>query len=368
MRPLTINLFPCFDGAERGFFMPVYKEFHDWSDKKQKKERPWKPKKLLSLKYVERLDQLASQVSFLEKKRFENTAMRVKQCGSVLVFYRDMKTGKQKLHQAWFCKDRFCPMCQWRRSRKLGYQLTEVINEAMKRHPKSHFIFLTLTIKSVDGKDVRRTISALNKGFKRMSSWVRVRNITLGFFRSTEMTVNRDDPKHLTFHPHLHVILQVKSGYFGGTGYISQDEWRDMWQKAMKLNYRPMVRVSKIKPKHGKVSSTQSAVAETAKYSVKTTNYLSTDDKTDLEIIHILKGQMSHLRMASYGFELKDIHNELFKESESQDPDQDMDNEDLIHNSGDEDEERLENAMQVTVFWQEHHQRYVEIEPKPIIE
>lgn len=340
-----------------------YKEFHDYTTKDKKHQRPWKPKKKQNMLYSERLAELAKTVDWMDKKRFSRNAERVRQCASVLIFKKYVKTGKTVLDKAYFCKDRLCPVCQWRRSIKMGYQLAQTLTESLKRYPKSSFIFLTLTVKSVDGSDVRKTIRALNAGFKRMSNWVRVRKVTIGFFRSTEMTINRKDPNHLTFHPHLHVILQVKGGYFSGSDYISQSEWRKMWAKAMNLDYEPMVRVSKIRPKNQKVSSTQSAVLETAKYTVKSTTYLSVDSSVDMEIIRILKSQMSHLRMASYGFELKEIHNEKFGEVKNLEDETD---DDLIHTSGD-DEDLSEEAVMVTVFWQSHHSRYVEVEPKPII-
>src|SRR5712691_13511558 len=52
--------------------------------------------------------------------RHQRYAGRVEACSQVLEFARDppKKSGKQKytLKNAWFCRVRHCPVCQWRRS------------------------------------------------------------------------------------------------------------------------------------------------------------------------------------------------------------------------------------------------------------
>ena len=40
---------------------------------------------------------------------------------------------------------------------KYAYQAELVVNEAMKRYPKGRFLFLTLTIKNVSGKELNKT-------------------------------------------------------------------------------------------------------------------------------------------------------------------------------------------------------------------
>src|SRR4030088_2035012 len=51
--------------------------------------------------------------------RHQRYALRVEQCSQVLEFVRDPPgSGKRKytLKNAWFCRVRHCPVCQWRRS------------------------------------------------------------------------------------------------------------------------------------------------------------------------------------------------------------------------------------------------------------
>ena len=48
-----------------------------------------------------------------------------------------------------FCRNRFCPTCQWRRSVKLFRQNYECFEWIKAQHPGCRFIFLTLTVRNV---------------------------------------------------------------------------------------------------------------------------------------------------------------------------------------------------------------------------
>src|SRR5699024_12504502 len=88
----------------------------------------------------------------------------VRQCAEVLTFLKQ-ENGDLKLNQAWFCKNKLCPICNWRRSMKYSWQATQIVDEAMKREPKGRFLFLTLTIKNVPGKELNKDMTNLNKAY-----------------------------------------------------------------------------------------------------------------------------------------------------------------------------------------------------------
>lgn len=328
------------------------KALHDWLSETSEKERPWLEKKIQNLRYSDRLDLLANQLAKEERERLSKHAKNVRDCGQYLEFVREPNARRLVLARAFFCKDRFCGLCQWRRLLKVTYQMTKTIEQSLIENPTSRFLFLTLTVKNVKGDEIRESILKMNEAFSRMMKWKRLKSLVIGFVRSTEITVNREQ---LTYHPHLHVLLQVKSSYFKGGNYISHDEWQEMWAKAMKLNYTPQVFVETIKPKRTGDDSVMSAIAEVGKYQVKPTTYLSTDKQLDVQIIKTLRDQMSHLRMVSYGLELKKIHKDLFDDKEIDD--------DLI-NVDDENKEKLAQAEKVVAMWNKGVHNYVIVEPK----
>lgn len=56
-------------------------------------------------------------------------AERMYDCENYLVF--KMKDGRLKLYQAYFCKTRLWPLCNWRRSLKIAFQNKKTFGRSM---------------------------------------------------------------------------------------------------------------------------------------------------------------------------------------------------------------------------------------------
>ena len=210
---------------------------------------------------------------------------RVAECGSFLEFH--VTSDAKMLHAANFCKDRLCPMCNWRRSLKIFGQVSHVMDELERQQYR--FLFLTLTIRNCASEDLPATVQVLYDGWRQLYHKHKIfRRSIEGTFRSLEVTRN---PKDGTYHPHLHVILAVRPDYFR-CGYIPQSEWSAMWRSCCKLDYQPVVDIRTIKPNDKGLSG---AVAEVAKYAVKSSDFLrgSPDDmaRTAWDFLTALSGR-----------------------------------------------------------------------------
>lgn len=189
---------------------------------------------------------------------------RVADCGSFLEYY--VTPEAKTLHSANFCKDRLCPMCNWRRSLKIFGQVSQVM-DALERQ-QYRFLFLTLTVRNSSSEDLPATVQVLYDGWRQLYHKHKIfRRSIEGTFRSLEITRNL---KAGTYHPHLHVILAVRPDYFR-CGYIPQSEWSYMWRSCCSLDYNPIVDIRTIKPNDKGLSG---AVAEVAKYAVKSSDFL----------------------------------------------------------------------------------------------
>ncbi len=214
------------------------------------------------------------------RKKLERLTMAkrlsvLSECAEHLSFKRDPETGRLKLYQAHFCKVRLCPMCAWRRSLKIAYHNKLIVEEANRQYGCG-WIFLTLTVRNIEGEALKPTISDMMKGWNRLFGYKRIKTATLGYFRALEITKNHEAD---TYHPHFHVLLPVKRNYFG-KNYIKQAEWTSLWKRAMKLDYTPIVDIRRVKGK-AKVDAEQiesdvreammeqKAVLEISKYPVK---------------------------------------------------------------------------------------------------
>lgn len=192
--------------------------------------------------------------SLLTAKHFEeaglhNKAERMMDCADQLVFKHNGET--LKLYQAYFCHVRLCPMCNWRRSLKIAYHNKRIV-ETVNERENVRWLFLTLTVRNTDSESLSDTISDMFKGFNRLTKYKTFKTSIKGFFRALEVTKNRDPQSESfgTYHPHFHVLLAVPSSYFKKKDlYITQEGWTSLWQKAMKLDYKPIVNIKKVKPK-----------------------------------------------------------------------------------------------------------------------
>lgn len=319
---------------------------------KNGKERPWSEKKQMS----------QQTAGIFEEAALLSKAERMKTCADFLTFNKTDEGGL-KLNQTFFCKVRLCPMCNWRRSMKLALENKKVVEEANKRH-KLRWIFLTLTVANCKGDKLRDTITDMMNGFNRLTKYKQVDDSIVGWFRALEITKNNKDN---SYHPHYHMLIAVQPSYFTKKGkYINQADWTSLWQKAMNLDYTPVVHVEAVKARKTKkdfaeivsdiekeisdVQALQKAVLETSKYTVKDAELLKGTRKQNIETVFTLDGAIERKRLVGYGGELKKIHKALNLE----------DNEDdLIHIDGDDKDEISIEIQKVTAKWNIGLKQYI---------
>ena len=263
-------------------------------DEQNGKVRPWRPKKIRSLKVADSFQRLG----------FEKKAMRVRFCGSALGFLKNLKTGEKKLYSADFCRERLCPMCQWRKSMKVFHQVSKVMDRAEQENKDIVPLFLTLTLKNCSGHDLSSTLDTVFKGWKNVIDHRKIRKIVKGWFRALEVTYNKDSD---TFHPHIHAVLVVDKSYFKGKDYMETTEWVQMWRTALKLDYDPICDIRKIKNGKGK----HKAVAEVAKYTLKDTDFVHDDNELTDKLIEILSTSLKGRRLFAFGGLLKQIAKQI---------------------------------------------------------
>lgn len=219
-------------------------------------------------------DEIGGIYSTSPSRRHQRYAERVDLCAQVLEFARDPpENGKQKLKlkNAWFCRVRFCAICQWRKAQQWQARLYQALPKLLTDFPTERFLFLTLTIRNCPVTALRSTLSLLGR------AWQRLTQLTvwpaLGWIRAVEITRSKDG----TAHPHYHCLLMVPESYFAAD-YLKQREWAELWRECLRLNYTPIVDVRVIKQtkkrswlKVNRVNIPQmwSIVTEILKYSVK---------------------------------------------------------------------------------------------------
>lgn len=229
-------------------------------------------------------------------------AYRVQDCGSRLVFA--VQYGmKNKLVEANFCRDRLCPMCNWRRSLKFSSQLSSVVHWLRKNDKDYGYIFLTLTIRNCSSDDLNITIDNLFSGFKRLMKCKPVKSVVKGFFRSTEVTRNLDSVgTGLEWHPHLHILCAVPLRYFKSKDYLNHSKWVELWQRCLDVDYSPQVNIKRVKFDESDTTTLDKAILEVAKYATKSGDLFGSSDTAFIDSgVEALFDGLSSRRLTSFG-------------------------------------------------------------------
>ena len=226
-----------------------------------------------------------------DDERFLKWAYNVENCGTYLEFYNWEKAGL-KVKSANFCKDRLCPMCNWRRSLRMFAKLSKIIQS--EHYIKTGYVnlFLTLTVKNVKPGDLHTGIAHLFYSFKKFVQHKAIKSAVKGYFRALEITYNKE---RKDFHHHLHCILAVPGSYFS-TSYLSQAKLSHIWKQSLAddINYidsPPVLDIRKFRDSKG--------IAEASKYVIKS------DDKflknISNEALRILRLELGGTRLVGFG-------------------------------------------------------------------
>jgi plasmid rolling circle replication initiator protein Rep len=259
-----------------------------------------------------------------QHSRHQRYATRVENCSQILGFAHDplaTKKNKLKLQTAWFCRVRHCPVCQWRRSLMWQAKVYRALPRLLRDYPDTRFLFMTLTVRNCEVKDLRATLDLMRR------AWVRLTQLRCfparGWVRAVEITRSE---RYRTAHPHYHVLLMVPPRYFQGD-YLKQDQWAELWRQCLRIDYRPVVDIRAVKL--DLVQTTQrvnkpprnmwAAVAEILKYAVK-----PSDMVRDHDWFLALTDQLHKTRAVAIGGILKRYITERERENLIQEPGEEL--------------------------------------------
>lgn len=246
--------------------------------------------KLNTYKVLELLGTDYTFNDFGSQQHNENYAKLV-ECGTVLTFSKECKNNTPIYHltHSNFCRQRICPMCQFRKSQKAFAEALKVTD--LLETQGYRFLHLVLTIPNCKGgTDLLNAINLLYKSFNKFYAYKDIKKAFKGALRCLEVSYNYDND---TFHPHLHTLIAVNGSYFNDSKiYLSYDKLRALWSKAVNLDCELQISVRAMK-RGDKVG-----VAEVCKYCMKP---LELDDERSphkdmqnltvlLTIWHTLKG------------------------------------------------------------------------------
>ena len=234
-----------------------------------------------------------------ELERYNDCATYLKYA----IFKNKENEIEKKLIHANFCKNRWCSVCNWRRALKYRHILNNRIKK-IKEQKKVKFIFVTFTIKNTYFKFLKRDLKLLLNSFNRLMKYKEIKDnkMILGYVRSLEFTIQKTDINYINLH--IHTLIAVTPGYFktNQNNYINQKKWTELWRRALKVDYTPIVDVRLVKKrKKSKYSADELAVFEIVKYILKDTDLFRLQEAKRIDIFRELYKSLKNVRNLGFG-------------------------------------------------------------------
>ena len=243
-----------------------------------------------------------------EGTKYQKYADRIHFCSEFLDFIlKPTEAGdmRLKLQAARFCRVRTCMVCSWRKSLMYKARVYRSLPRFIEDYPKYRFLFLTLTVKNCEITELRETIKWMNQSFTRLS---RLKLFPAeGWIKSVEVTKGKRNDAH----PHFHILMAVKSSYFG-RDYLSQKKWCEIWQKSLRVDYQPILDVQAVKA----INHLVPLVAEIVKYQTKPTHLIGYGTEADRQWFLEYTEQIANTKALSIGGIFRDYFRELEQEPE----------------------------------------------------
>jgi plasmid rolling circle replication initiator protein Rep len=210
---------------------------------------------------------------------------RMKDCADTIISDVCGKCEARYIIRTNFCRDRLCPVCSWRRSRRLTQRLGEITtaNEAEKH---SRYILLTLTVRNIPWAALAEQIEVIMESWRRMEKRIKRAAAVTGWVRTFEVKRSHE---HGDAHPHLHILLQVPPEYFdkdSGIHYHKKDDLIQQWKKCLHADYAPSISINAVKDADYGIGR---AVAAAARYIGKVSGFeglSDTDFRYYVEAVH----------------------------------------------------------------------------------
>lgn len=304
---------------------------NDWSLKKRKSLR-------LKFVYLNLSNYYKKQGDLVKADYYMKCHNAVMNCAEYLTFNECYCGEHKRLKYTSFCKNRLCPLCNWRRSLIDSKELLKTVETYKSDNPDCKAVFVTMSIKNCNSSEVGTHLDMYLSAFNLMhqrASWKRA--FVGGWYRKIEINRNRNkrSKNYNTYNIHIHCEAFVPDeSYFSRSNknYLSYRKGKKLWQESintiLERNGLPQqskvyfdIRTVKAQGKYkeleakSKVNNAEfGAIKEITKYVTKDTDYLDIEDKEmQMEVVETLALALKGRRLTAYGGELKRIHNKLFK-------------------------------------------------------
>lgn len=167
-------------------------------------------------------------------------SLRIRNC--CLKFYKHVHEHGAR-YVAYECGVSVCPDRERRDARRHAASVQRRLVRFLNKHPGSQCLMLTVSAgRAVPAHELRAAVSKVMRMFASLMQRARVKRAVLAWVRKVELARN---PTSSLWIAHIHAILVVPAEYFRRAAgfYIKQEEWAQLVQKQLRVEYKPVVDV-----------------------------------------------------------------------------------------------------------------------------
>lgn len=190
--------------------------------------------------------------------------------GCCTKIFVDRYTRGSKVRWLNECKHPVCPGAQLLRSRRTYAEIGGAVERFLEKNDDMQGLLLTLTEQSCPSHELRYRTGEILRAFARLMSFARVKRAVKAYVRSVEFTRNAITG---LWHCHIHALLIVnRTEYFrrDSKQYIDHETWGTLWGKALRVAYRPVVDIRKLRGVTSPLTDEgRASLREVIKYQVK---------------------------------------------------------------------------------------------------
>jgi len=187
--------------------------------------------------YAIKKEENEAMAARLERMGLIKRSERLQKCSDIVIMNTCSQCDIRYIGRASCCRDRFCPICAWRRGLSLGSEIHKTMSDNLKISGQKmpRVMFVTLTLENVSSNELKETIIKMMDAWSKLTRRVVWENVS-GYVRALDVSIGKGE----TLHPHFHVLII-------GTAAINAHNLAENWRDCLGINYQPVVNVREIK-------------------------------------------------------------------------------------------------------------------------
>jgi plasmid rolling circle replication initiator protein Rep len=210
------------------------------------------------------------------------------------------------------CRDRLCPSCGWALASERSIAVKSALDQLGQRYAIFHVVLTKQDPIESDGTLLHQNCKELVDAYTRMvHTDKKFKAHVWGTVRALEIS----DNGKAKYHPHIHALWVQKIPDPPQGRMLTHDEVCDIWQKALRVDYRPICWIEAIYAKgNTNENALTDAVCEACKYVIKPSLYEGADTE---KLVELAEGVKSiHMFQATGG--MAALYRKAVKEIETE--------------------------------------------------